>query len=89
MPQPQNISYETPTKKPIKIEKIVPEHQNNYFNLQTVTHPHRDSIYIFGHNKPLPKWLVRDKTILLPKNETRNLPKNYRPIACLISLIKY
>ena len=35
------------------------------------------------NNKSLPQWLVRDKTILLPKNNNTKLPKNYCPIACL------
>ena len=38
---------------------------------------------IFENNKPLPQWFVRGKTILLPRNNDRELPKNYRPIACL------
>ena len=37
----------------------------------------------FDNNKPLPNWLVKGKTILLPKNQETGIAKNYRPIACL------
>ena len=48
----------------------------NAFYIKTLsrTHPHLISF---------PQWLVRGKTILLPKNNDTKLPKNYRPIACL------
>ena len=38
---------------------------------------------IFENAKPLPGWLVKEKTILLPKNQVTEAVKNYRPIACL------
>ena len=37
----------------------------------------------FDNNKPLPNWLVKGKTILLPKHQETGIAKNYRPIACL------
>ena len=37
----------------------------------------------FDNNKPLPNWLVKGKTILLPKNQETGIAKNYRLIACL------
>ena len=37
----------------------------------------------FDNNKPLPNWLVKGKTILLPKNQETGITKNYRPTACL------
>ena len=37
----------------------------------------------FENAKPLPGWLVKGKTILLPKNQVTEAAKNYRPIACL------
>ena len=38
---------------------------------------------IFENAKPLPGWLVKEKTILLPKNQVTEAVKNYRPLACL------
>ena len=32
----------------------------------------------FDNNKPLPNWLVKGKTILLPKNQETGITKNYR-----------
>ena len=37
----------------------------------------------FENNKPLPDWLVKGKTMLLPKKLETGITKNYRPIACL------
>ena len=42
-----------------------------------------DFIDTFENAKPLPGWLVKGKTILLPKNQVTEAAKNYRPIACL------
>ena len=36
----------------------------------------------------MPAWLIRSKTILLPKNSETNQEKNYRPIACLNTTYK-
>ena len=36
---------------------------------------------VYEQEEMLPPWLVTGRTILLPKN-TRNMQKNYRPIAC-------
>ena len=49
------------------------------------THPNFISQFndIFENNKLLAQWLVRGKTILLPKNNDTKLHKNYRSIACL------
>lgn len=38
---------------------------------------------VFEGKSNIPEWLVRCKTILIPKNEDTKNPKNYRPIACL------
>ena len=59
----------------------------NAFYIKTLscTHPHLISQFsdTFENNKSFPQWLVRGKTILLPKHNDTKLPKNYRPIACL------
>ena len=35
-----------------------------------------------------PTWLTTGKTILIPKSEETNKPKNYRPITCLPTFYK-
>ena len=49
------------------------------------THPFLVNAFVhsFENNKLLPDWLVKGKTILLPKNQETGIAKNYRPIACL------
>ena len=37
----------------------------------------------FENNNPLPDWLVKGKTIFLPKIQETGIAKNYRLIACL------
>ena len=56
-----------------------------YIKKLSSTHFHLISQFhdIFGNNKSLSQWLVRGKTILLPKNNDTKQPKNYRAIACL------
>ena len=60
-----------------------------YIKKLSSTHPHLISQFndIFENNSLL-QWLVRGKTILLPKNDDMKLPKNYRPIACLNITLK-
>ena len=36
----------------------------------------------------VPEWLIRTRTVLLPKNKDTHNPKNYRPIACENILLK-
>ena len=40
-------------------------------------------VQAFENNKRLPDWLVRLRTMLLPKNQETGIKKNYPPIACL------
>ena len=47
------------------------------------THTFLAFVDTFENAKPLPGWLVKGKTILLPKNQVTEAAKNYRPIACL------
>ena len=47
-----------------------------------------DFVDTFENAKPLPDWLVKGKTILLPKNQITEAAKNYRPIACLNTIYK-
>ena len=47
------------------------------------THTFLAFVDTFENAKPLPGWLVKGKTILLPKNQVTEAGKNYRPIACL------
>ena len=49
------------------------------------THPFLVNAFVhaFENSKPLPDWLVKRRTILLPKNQETGIAKNYRPIACL------
>ena len=49
------------------------------------THTFLADIFVdtFENAKTLPGWLVKGKTILLPKNQVTEAAKNYRPIACL------
>ena len=56
-----------------------------YIKKLSSTHPNFISQFndIFENNKLLAQWLVRGKTILLPKNNDTKLHKNYRSIACL------
>ena len=44
-----------------------------------ITHP--NSMTFLETIKSLPQWLVRGKTILLPKINGMKIPKNYHPIA--------
>ena len=37
----------------------------------------------FENADPLSGWLVKGKTILLPKNQAKEATENYSPIACL------
>jgi hypothetical protein len=36
----------------------------------------------------IPEWLMTRVTILIPKNENTEKPKNYRPITCLPTIYK-
>ena len=36
----------------------------------------------------IPEWLITGVTILIPKNENTERPKNYRPITCLPTIYK-
>jgi len=36
----------------------------------------------------IPEWLMTGVTILIPKNENIERPKNYRPITCLPTIYK-
>ena len=53
-----------------------------YIKELSSTHPHLISQFndIFENNKSLPQWLVRGKTILLPKNIDTKLTKNQLPL---------
>ena len=47
-------------------------------------------VHAFENSKRLPDWLVRLRTMLLPKNQETGIKKNYPPRACLnITYIKY
>ena len=37
----------------------------------------------FENNKPIPDWLIKGTTILLPINQETGISKNYHPKACL------
>ena len=43
---------------------------------------------IVKDQKQTPDWLVEGATNLLPKKEETWIPKNYRPIACLLTTFK-
>ena len=49
----------------------------------------RSTEVLFNFPDLLPSWLGVGKTILLFKKEQRKLPKNYRPITCLLTLYKW
>ena len=41
---------------------------------------------VITNQKQVPQWLVNGITYLLPKSDDTYNPKNYRPIACLITM---
>jgi len=43
---------------------------------------------ILHSNQPIPEWMTRGRTTLIPKNSDTGNPKNYRPITCLSTTYK-
>jgi hypothetical protein len=62
---------------------------NLWLNRLTATHKYLASLF----NKLIeedetPEWLTAGVTLLIPKNENTEKPKNYRPITCLPTIYK-
>jgi len=61
------------------------------FLLKQLTATHRHTAAIFNKlmkENQIPEWLTAGVTFLIPKNETTENPKNYRPVTFLPTMYK-
>ena len=62
-------------------------HKSNAYAIEKLPSTHtflvNAFVDVFDNNKPLSNWLVKRKTLLLPKNQETGIAKHYWPIAYL------
>ena len=62
------------------------------FWIKQIKSPHKPMVKVYSEiikdPKQTPDWLVEGATKLLPKKKETCIPKNYRPIACLLTTFK-
>jgi hypothetical protein len=62
---------------------------NFWLKQLTATHKHIAAIFNkLTEADQIPEWLMSGATILIPKNENTENPKNYRPVTCLPTTYK-
>jgi len=58
-------------------------------NKLTATHKHLAALFNkLIEDDQIPEWLTAGVTVLIPKNENTENPKNYRPVTCLPTIYK-
>jgi len=62
---------------------------NVWLNQLTATHKHIAALCTkLIEEDQIPEWLTAGVTLLIPKNENTENPKNYRPVTCLRTIYK-